>query len=206
MTGAWVAQDSRRFWVWDYRSHYGTAVGMLGGSPSMSDACFTMENLHASSGIYTRRGTMPGTTQGCFPFARPGNDPQSGLPGISVLDFATFTNTITPRNGLLPAYSVTGAESVDMTIAPTATTPLIPQLPGYTGRHPGGEPFPGNRSPSPVYFQIAPAASFFTAANATYFPPVSTDWCTTEILGLRATANGFPVNYPVYLCRTQLPN
>ncbi|HWL63558.1 MAG TPA: hypothetical protein VNQ32_12215 [Steroidobacteraceae bacterium] len=202
MTGAWTTQDSRRLWVWDYRTYYGTSVAMMGGSPSMNDACFTMENLHASSGTYTRRGT--GT--GCFPFARPGNDPQTGQPGISTFSFATFTFTITPRNGPLPAYSVTGAESVDLTIAPSITSPIIPQLPGYTGRHPGGEPAPSTESPSPVYFQIAPAASFFTEANATYFPPVSTDWCTTEILGLRATANGFPINYPLYFCRTQLSN
>lgn len=199
MTGAWITQDSRRLWVWDYRTYYGTSVAMMGGSPNMNDACFTIEDLHASSGIYTRRGT--GT--GCFPFARPGNDPQSGLPGISVLNFATFTFTTTPRNGPMPAYQVTGAESVDLTIAPSIVNPIIPQLPGYTGRHPGGEPAPSTMSPSPVYFQIAPAASFFTVADATYFPPVSTTWCTTEILGIRATANGFPINYPLYFCRTQ---
>lgn len=195
MTGAWITEDSRRLWVWDYRTYYGTSVAVMGGSPSMNDACFTLENLHASSGIYTRRGSATG----CFPFARPGNDPTSGLPGLSVLDFATFTFTITPRNGALPAYQAGTAESVDLSLS---TTPLV-QLPGYTGRHPGGEPAPGMSSPSPIYFQIAPAASFFATANATYFPPASTAWCTTEILGLRATANGFPINYPIYFCRTR---
>jgi hypothetical protein len=161
----------------------------------MNDACFTMEDLHQSTGIYTRRGS--GT--GCFPFARPGNDPTSGLPGLSLFDFATFTFTITPRNGEWPAYQSGTAESVDFSLS---NSPLI-QLPGYTGRHPGGEPAPGNISPSPIYFHVAPAASFFTSANATYFPAASASWCTTEILGLRATANGFPINTPIYYCRTR---
>ena len=62
MTGAWLTQDSRRLWVWDSRTYYGLAVGMMGGSPTMNDACFTMEDLTAAEGIYTRRGS--GT--GCF--------------------------------------------------------------------------------------------------------------------------------------------
>jgi hypothetical protein len=198
MTGAWTTQDSRRLWVWDYRTYYGLGVGMMGGSPSMNDACFTMDDLHASSGIYTRRGS--GT--GCYPFARPGNDPVSGLPGVSVF------GSITPRNGLYPAYAPGTAEAADMTIAPFTLSTVIPQLPGYTGRHPGGEPAPSTSSPSPIYFHIAPAASFATSANATYFPSPDTSWCTTEILGARSTANGFPINFPFYFCRTTavLPN
>jgi hypothetical protein len=80
---------------------------------------------------------------------------------------------------------------------------VIPALPGYTGRIPGGQPAPGTSSPSPVYFHVAPAGSFFSTANAIYFPTVPTGWCTTEILGLRATNNGFPIDPPVYLCRTR---
>lgn len=191
-TGAWTTQDSRRLWVWDYRTYYGLSVGMSGGSPSMNDACFTLEDLHASSGFYTRRGS--GT--GCFPFARPGNDPVSGLPGVSV-----FGST-TPRNGLYPAYAAGTGEAADHTIAPFTLNQFIPQLPGYTGRHPGGEPAPGASSPSPIYYHVAPAASFATSADDTYFPSPDTSWCTTEILGVRGTANGFPINYPVYFCRT----
>jgi hypothetical protein len=191
-TGAWLTQDSRRLWVWDYRTYYGTGVGVMGGSPSMNDACFTLENLHASSGIYTRRGS--GT--GCYPFARPGVDPVSGLPGVSV-----FGST-TPRNGLWPAYAAGTGEAADHTIAPFTLNQFIPQLPGYTGRHPGGEPAPSTSSPSPIYFHVAPAASFAAEADDTYFPSPDTSWCTTEILGVRSTANGFPINYPLYFCRT----
>jgi hypothetical protein len=198
MTGAWTTQDSRRLWVWDYRTYYGLGVGMMGGSPSMNDACFTMDDIHASNGIYTRRGS--GT--GCYPFARPGVDPVSGLPGVSVF------GSLTPRNGLYPAYAPGTAEAADHTIAPFTLSTVIPQLPGYTGRHPGGEPAPSTSSPSPIYFHIAPAASFATSANATYFPSPDTSWCTTEILGARTTANGFPINFPLYFCRTSavLPN
>jgi hypothetical protein len=32
-----------------------------------------------------------------------------------------------------------------------------------------------------------------------------TDWCSTEILAIRATLQGTPINYPVYLCRTRAP-
>ena len=61
-------------------------------------------------------------------------------------------------------------------------------------------------SPSPVLFRIAPAASFFTGADAEAFPTVPTGWCTGEMLGLRPTENGRPINYPLYYCRSQVPN
>lgn len=189
MTGAWTTQDSRRLWVWDYRTYYGTSVAVMGGSPTMNDACFTLEDLHASGGIYTRRGTITG----CYPFSRPGNDPVSGLPGVSVF------GSLTPRNGAYNAYAVGFNESVDFSLS---ATPLV-QLPGFTGRHPGGEPAPGAMSPSPIYWHVDTAAAFAGSADDTYFPSPPTSWCTTEILGLRATANGFPINYPHYFCRTR---
>lgn len=183
LTGAWVTQDSRRMWVWDYRTYYGTAVGMAGGSPSMNDACFTLEDLHAAKGIYTRRSAL----SGCTPYARPANDPQTGAAGASP-----------NRNGQYPGFAASGPESVDLSLS---LSPLV-QLPGFTGRIPGGEPTTLTSSPSPVYYQVAPAATFSNVADPTYFPPESMSWCTTEILGLRPTANGFPINYPVYYCRT----
>jgi hypothetical protein len=189
MTGGWLSQDGRRFWVWDYRTYYGTAVGMLGGSPSMNDACFTTENLHAPSGIYTRRGS--GT--GCFPYSRPANIPGTNTPG-------TFG---VGNNGPYPGYFASAAESVDLTVFGASSASIIPTLPGYTGRIPGGEPAPGTTSPSPIYYKVAAPGSFFTPDTAAIFPTVPTGWCTTEILGLRASANGYPINYPVYFCRTR---
>ena len=67
MTGAWISQDHRRFWVWDYLTNYGMHVGVLGGAPSVNDACFTMLDVRASYGIYTRRGS----NTGCYPLDRP---------------------------------------------------------------------------------------------------------------------------------------
>src|SRR5690606_6312965 len=67
MTGTWAARDNRRFWVWDYLTYYGTHVGVVGGAPSMNDACFTVAKVDASFGIYTRRGT----STGCYPYNRP---------------------------------------------------------------------------------------------------------------------------------------
>jgi hypothetical protein len=96
-------------------------------------------------------------------------------------------------------------ESVDF--APLAFT----SMPGYIGRFPGGQVSAGTFSVSPNFFYIAPAATFFDNADPIYFPKrfpdasapeTSLAWCQTEILGLRSTSNGFPINYPVYMCRT----
>src|SRR5262249_2986382 len=152
-----------RVWMWDYRTYYGTAVGVLGGSPSMNDACFTMEDLHVSKGIFTRRGSLTG----CWPFARPAVNQN---PGYAV-GFGT-------------------TESLDLTAFGNGFGAVIPQLPGFTGRIPGGQASPTASSPSPIYFQVAPAATFFDVADATYFPEVDTSWCSTEILGMRTTENG----------------
>jgi hypothetical protein len=52
-----------------------------------------------------------------------------------------------------------------------------------------------------MYFHIAPAAQFYNAAPALYFPTAPTNWCNTEILGVRATLNDVPIHKPVYFCR-----
>jgi hypothetical protein len=88
-------------------------------------------------------------------------------------------------------------------------TPLLQQrLPGWVGRMPGAEVGGGatSRSPSPVYFHIAPAASFLSSADPVYFPPgslASTAWCPNDILGVRPTQNGELRDSmtPVYFCR-----
>jgi hypothetical protein len=189
MTGTWISQDSRRLWSWDFRTYYGLAVGVLGGQPSMNDACFTIEDLHASSGIYTRRGSG----LGCYPFARP---------SATQLAAPAFTAN---------SYSAGASESTDFP-APGGGNGTIATMPEYNGRIPGGNGAAGNASPSPVYYHIAPAASFFSSADPAFFPeryptandaPTLTNWCSTEILGIRTTSNGLPINYPIYLCRTR---
>jgi hypothetical protein len=78
------------------------------------------------------------------------------------------------------------------------------RIPGWQGWLPGTTLSEGV-SPSPVYYQVAPAASFAAAADPAIFVPAvgSTSWCTTEIVGLRETLNGALVaSRPAqYYCR-----
>ncbi len=196
MTGTWISQDHRRFWVWDYTNYYGYHVGVEGGAASINDACFTLDDLHESSGIYTRRGTV----SYCLPYGR-----------ISTAMFTAGT------------YALGTVESIDYnsvtwnapSIAATGFVPLYTgTLPGFVGRLPGGQSAVDGRSPSPIYFMIATPASFFSTADPTYFPQhfpdasapaTSLSWCTTEILGIRATSNALPIDHPIYFCRTRAP-
>jgi hypothetical protein len=188
MTGAWMSQDHRRFWVWDHRVIYGFGTAVVGGHPSLNDACFTMEDLHQSSGFYVRRGSG----LGCHPFSQPATQP-------------------------LPAQVYNNGQGSDSTDYPTTipATPSTALLPGFIGKIPGGQAFPGNTTASPVQFHIAPASSFATSADPTYFPNlagVSFAWCTAarpgdtaEVLGMRYTSNNLPIDLPVYMCRTKVP-
>lgn len=111
-------------------------------------------------------------------------------------------------------YLFSGNEAVDIPSA-SAGSPLLTQVPGFVGRMPGGGTAFDGRSPSPIYYNIAPPATFFTSLREDYkqfFPtPVSLTWCpsASEVLGVRATLNGEPVtspivpvlNKPLYFCR-----
>jgi hypothetical protein len=189
-TGAWVTQDHRRFWVWDYRTNYGMHVGAHGGTANMQDACFTVEDFRAPSGLYTRRGS----STGCYPYNRV-------FPGQT-------------------DYIFNGNEAIDSAVsalnAAGAVTPVT-SLPGFIGRIPGGLTAFDGRSPSPLYYYIAPAATFGTTADANIFPPPGsaevpyttlpfTTWCSGgEVLGLRQTLNNVPIDSPVYFCRHKAP-
>jgi hypothetical protein len=218
MTGTWTQRDHRRFWVWDYLTYFGTHVGVLGGAPSMNDACFTMPEVTASHGVYTRRGS----STGCLTYNRPAREDA----GAYIVGFAEavdfhLTNTTSSTNAFVGVAALNTAAPANV-----AGSRLAPQftgaLPGYIGRIPGGNSAADGRSPSPIMFLIAPAASFGAQAAATNFTEVGgivgttffddlaevgdfTDWCQTEILGLRATLHGNPINYPIYLCRTRAP-
>lgn len=185
MTGAWMTQDRRRVWVWDHRTIYGYGAAVVGGHISMNDACFTMEDLHQSSGFYVRRGSGPG----CHPFSQPATQP-------------------------LPAQVYTHTQGSDSTDYPaTILAQGLPALlPGYSGRIPGGQVFPGNTTASPVQFHIAPVTSFATSADSEYFPSLAGEsfaWCTArpgetaEILGMRNTSNNVPIDRPIYMCRSR---
>jgi hypothetical protein len=220
-TGSWISRDHRRFWVWDYLTNYGMHVGVVGGAPSVNDACFTMPDVRVSFGIYTRRGS----NTGCYPFDRP-------LPGafftssfVQSVDF--FLTNITLSSNVFVGVAGLNLNVVPPTSATVANSRLIPQfgttaaatLPGFIGRIPGGNVAADGRSPSPTLFLIAPAASFEAKVANTFFADTGqqaavyfddlatvgafTDWCQGDILGIRTTLNGSPINYPVYLCRNR---
>ncbi len=105
MTGAWLAQDSRRLWVFDKETYYGTHVGVV-GVYAMNDACFTMPDVSVSSGLYTRRPSI----NGCYPWPRPGT-------------------------AQVPAYALTGlVESVDLK-SPAVHPHYCHQYGGWCHRH-----------------------------------------------------------------------
>lgn len=160
MTGTWVTADYRRVWVYEAATTYGFHVGVNGGAANLQDACYTLDDATATTGFYTRRGSLTG----CYPLAA----------------------------------TVAGGGTVDIPLGAQ-----LALLPGFVGRIPGGETAFDGRSPSPVYFHTAPAASFFSSAAAEFFPAESTDWCATDLLGLRASLHGAPINSPVYFCRTR---
>jgi hypothetical protein len=216
MTGTWTASDNRRFWVWDYLTYYGTQVGVANGSPTMNDACFTVAQAQASYGIYTRRGS----STGCYAYNRPARG-AAYLFGVAeaadfhLTDMTLSTNTFV---GVAPLATATGGNVAGSRLAPQFGTTALAVLPGFAGRIPGGQSAADGRSPSPVVYKIAPAASFASSVATTvfddigqpaarYFDDVATpgkfDWCPTEILGIRATRNGEPQNFPVYFCRTR---
>jgi len=218
-TGSWISRDHRRFWVWDYLTNYGMHVGVLGGAPSLNDACYTMPDVRVSHGIYTRRGS----NTGCYPFDRP-------LPGAiftigfeQSIDFH-LTNITAQTNvfvGVAGLNTAAAANVAGSRLVPQFGSAAAATLPGFVGRIPGGQTASDGRSPSPTLFLIAPAASFADKVASTFYPETAqqaslyfddlatvgafTDWCPTEILGIRPTLNGSPINYPVYLCRTRAP-
>jgi hypothetical protein len=107
------------------------------------------------------------------------------------------------RPAALPVAQFYGGPSANVEITDTSV-PAVAQLPGFVGRLPGAVAVVNaTRSPSPAYFTVAPPSTFFTVAPLTYFPVASTTWCTTELLGIRATTNGNPIDQPVYFCRVR---
>lgn len=211
--------------MWDYLTYFGTHVGVVGGAPSLNDACFTVGDVEASHGIYTRRGTVTG----CYAFNRPARGSAYLFSYVETVDFHLTDSTVStntfmgvsslgtmnwPSSQAFPNY-LSGSRLV-----PQFGTTALAVLPGFVGRIPGGQTAADGRSPSPVFYKIAPASTFAAEVATTVFSEVGepasryfddldevgpfTDWCQTEILGIRASLHGNPLNYPVYLCRTRV--
>lgn len=179
MTGSWLAQDSRRLWTFDAQTYYGFHAGVV-GVYTVNDACFTMPDVTVSTGLYTRRPSI----NGCYPWPRPATG-------------QTFTFL-----GIVESIDLKVPNFIPNTAVSTAGGAVdIGTLPEYMARLPGAMQAADGRSPSPMYFHIAPAAQFYVGAPSQYFPTEPTNWCTTEILGIRATLNDVPIHKPVYFCR-----
>lgn len=217
MTGTWVSRDNRRTWVWDYLNYYGTHVGVANGAPSMNDACFTVAEVEAPFGTYTRRGT----STGCYAYNRPPRGTAYLFGVAESVDFHLTDSTLSTNTfmGVAPLASATGGNVANSRLTPQFGTNVLAVLPGYAGRIPGGQSAADGRSPSPVVYLIAPAADFENEVATTQFDDIGqpasryfddldeagpfTAWCPTEIVGIRATLNGVPLNKPVYFCRTR---
>jgi hypothetical protein len=210
MTGGWVSQDYRRFWVWDKATDYGFAVG-VNGLVNLQSSCFVTENAVAPSGTYQRRS---GQTL-CYPINRPAENQVPAFGGI--LDtllardnawmgvthlFATTGAAPGAAAGLLPI-----ASNGNVVNGQYSTAELTNRFPNYESRIPGGFSVLDGRSPSPIIYHVGTSAGFFTGAPAQYFPQPATPfttWCPdSDILGIRSTLNGLPFREPVYLCRTR---
>jgi hypothetical protein len=105
------------------------------------------------------------------------------------------------RPAAQPVAQFYGGPTANIEITDTMV-PAVTLLPGFVGRLPGAVAVVNaTRSPSPAYYTVAPPGNFFTVAPTTYFQAAPTSWCTTELLGIRATTNGNPIDQPVYFCR-----
>jgi len=202
MTGGWMSQDHRRFWVWDKASTYGFHVG-VNGLPNLESSCFVMENDESPTGTYQRRSAQTM----CFPINRP-RDGQNSYGGTTDARDAAWVGVTHLFSTTASAGAGAGAPTPAQNVfaGQYATGSLFSRFPQYESRIPGAQSALDGRSPSPIYYYIAPAATFSSTAPAEYFPEPAvafTTWCDSDIVGIRATQNGIPFREPVYLCRTR---
>lgn len=59
MTGAWISDDHRRFWVFDFDNYSGFHAG-VNGPINVQDGCFVFGDPNAQSSYYVRRGGSTG--------------------------------------------------------------------------------------------------------------------------------------------------
>jgi hypothetical protein len=184
MTGAWITQDHREFWVFDSNTFYGFHAGVNGGAANLQSACFTLEDYNAASSFLTRRGSV----NGCFAW----NNPAAGQFYIFTTAEAVNTSpaatTFPNFVGLFPG----GATAID-------------------GRSPS--PIPFHVGPAATWFTTVPTdfTQFFPTqvSFSSWCSAASTSGIAAQVLGVRATLNGEPVtsplvptlNTPVYYCR-----
>lgn len=147
MTGSWVSEDSRRFWVFDFDNTTGFHAG-VNGPINVQDGCFVFDDAAAPTGYYTRRG---GST-GCMTLS---GQATTGGGGVRFIE----------------NYQ-TGFASIDF-FAPSGNLTSAP--PGFFGRFPGAQGAGDGRPPSPNLFEVIPGAPDTLVAqrtvNGTPFEP-----------------------------------
>lgn len=77
LTGAWAAEDGRRFWVFNAVNYNGFHAG-VNGLGNVQDGCFNVEDPLSPTGYYTRRGNATTCSLGS---------------GMFTLDFPAATTT-----------------------------------------------------------------------------------------------------------------
>jgi hypothetical protein len=123
-------------------------------------------------------------------------------------DYTQSSGQYVPSTGGATAYCAPVGNLFNSNQSSLAFSPaplLQFRLPGWQGWMPGSELSTGT-SPSPVHFLIASPGTFLATADPAIFPASSlptTNWCATEILGVRGTLNGqiVPARKPLYFCR-----
>lgn len=136
MTGAWVSEDNRRIWIYDFDNTTGFHAG-VNGPINLQDGCFVFDNAAAPTGYYTRRG---GST-GCMTLS---GEATTGGGGVRFIE----------------NYQ-TGYRSIDYCASPTTSCTAflpLPLPPGFFGRFPGGQGAGDGRPPSPTLFEVIPGS------------------------------------------------
>ncbi|MEO6080163.1 MAG: hypothetical protein ABIQ86_10340 [Steroidobacteraceae bacterium] len=205
LTGGFISQDHRRFFTWDKTTTYGNHIG-VNGLTNLAIACFVTEDFEAPTGTWQRRDARTF----CTPINRPRLLPEAQTITLAVEAqddaWLLLTHAFTPT----AAMPASGGGTATANVAPgfMQTAALNNRFPNFEYRLPGANSVLDGRYPSPVYYYIAPAASFSsrvaTTALAAHFPAPASPfitWCTGDILGLRPTQNSIPFRLPVYLCR-----
>lgn len=181
MEGAFSTQDHRRVWVYDDNPKLGFHVGVNGGAANLQDACFTVADALAVTGIYARRSGISGCLGGIslvdIPQPRTSQtNPPVGTP-VSVDSLPGWTGRI-PGGGIVvdgrppsPAYYAVGrADLLGVLVA--ANPEVVPYFPAE---------------------DITPAALAWCVNAAGTGPG--------EVYAVRTSLNGIPGNMPIYFCR-----
>ncbi len=182
ITGAWITQDHREFWVYESLTYYGFHAGVNGGAANLQSACFTLEDATVSSSFLTRRGS----NTGCYAWNNPPPTFAYSLSGNEAVDTSPGATVAPGFVGRMPG----GGSAFD-------------------GRSPSPTYF--SVAPVATWFSALPPnfVEYFPSTSLSWCSTPSTAGIPAEVLGVRATLNNEPVdspivpvlNKPLFFCR-----